>query len=39
VGDGDALVRLADRALLAAKTAGRNRVEAAGLSVAPGPDQ
>ncbi len=34
-GDGDALVRLAGRALHAAKAAGRNRVEAAGLSVAP----
>lgn len=33
-GDGDALMRLTDRALHAAKAAGRNRVEAAGLSVA-----
>jgi diguanylate cyclase (GGDEF)-like protein len=32
--DADALVRLADRALHAAKAAGGNRVEAAGLSVA-----
>jgi diguanylate cyclase (GGDEF)-like protein len=37
-GEGDALVRLAERALHAAKTAGRNRVEAAGLSVARGPE-
>lgn len=37
-GDGDALVRLADRALHAAKAAGRNRVEVAGLSIAPGPE-
>jgi diguanylate cyclase (GGDEF)-like protein len=36
-GDGDSLVRRADRALFAAKAAGGNRVECAGLSVAPGP--
>jgi diguanylate cyclase (GGDEF)-like protein len=33
-GDGDALVRLAGRALHAAQAAGGNRVEAAGLSIA-----
>jgi diguanylate cyclase (GGDEF)-like protein len=37
-GDGDSLVRLADRALFAAKTAGGDRVETAGLSIAPAPE-
>ena len=36
-GDGDSLVRLADRARFAAKAAGGNRVESAGLSIAPAP--
>jgi len=31
-------VRLADRALHAAKASGRNRVQVAGLSVAPDPE-
>jgi diguanylate cyclase (GGDEF)-like protein len=37
-GDGDSVVRLADRALIAAQAAGGNCVETAGLSIAPAPD-
>lgn len=37
-GTADSLVRLADRALHAAKASGRNRVQVAGLSVAPDPE-